>query len=324
MNGKDKTQQHKGNAEKYLKQTDEKFFIDPASGLYHPCTSKEEAQIQKDRPGEVKKRPFFVSAESSWTDKVSTFFAALTVLVSALTLVLLLLTVTYTRKQWLEANKSARAAERTLKEIQKQTRLMRQEVTGNFAATIPVELPRPTSIFEDLERAKFYGVALYFANTGRVAATNLIVEAKLTKRRLPGFAIFGKPEARNMNVARVRPYDQTPVGIPGITPDDPFVKFSLNDFTPEDVALLHAMKEAIQIDGRFKYSDGFGNTIHQPLCFIYWIPPPHVFPPSGSLGATFGFNGGKWSSCRDIKDEMVLADRWQKEDEAKQPTDPSK
>ena len=116
-----KRQDHERNSSRYLANIGERYVYDSTSLLYKHNTTKADRDAQNNAAQNDPRSPFWVSVRRDW----------LAVIISALTILLLAFTVHYARKQWLEANASAIAAQRTLCEIQRQTTLLRQETVGD-------------------------------------------------------------------------------------------------------------------------------------------------------------------------------------------------
>jgi len=85
----------------YLDKVSDGYIFDGASGLYHPKPKRQDKNSSTDTTGRYKRVPFWVSVKTDW----------LVLSVSVGTLFLLVATVHYARKQWVEANRSASASE---------------------------------------------------------------------------------------------------------------------------------------------------------------------------------------------------------------------
>jgi len=90
-----------------LRQVDDTYIYNSASGLYEPKTHARQDQVDRKIPGAFKKHPLFFSTNRDW---IVVGVSVLGLLVSGLTIYLLFRTVHYTRLQWQEANRTANAA----------------------------------------------------------------------------------------------------------------------------------------------------------------------------------------------------------------------
>jgi hypothetical protein len=97
----DKRKSNREAAEEYLGKVSDRYIFDAASGLYKPKTEQQRENKSTDTTGRFKRLPVWVSVKTDW----------LVTGVSIFTLILLCFTVYYTRRQWLEANRSANASE---------------------------------------------------------------------------------------------------------------------------------------------------------------------------------------------------------------------
>lgn len=111
MERKRQANQHRNNADAYLRQTEDSFAIDPKNGLYCPKLIESDDSIN-DRDEQIGEGPvlIFPERDEDWPSKAVAFATAAGVFVSALTLILLFFTVQYARNQWREARRQADAA----------------------------------------------------------------------------------------------------------------------------------------------------------------------------------------------------------------------
>ncbi len=63
MHRKSQADQHRRTAENYLRQTENIFVIDPATGLYRPQSVNREDHIDQNTDSEFEDRPIFVFPE---------------------------------------------------------------------------------------------------------------------------------------------------------------------------------------------------------------------------------------------------------------------
>jgi hypothetical protein len=120
-------------ATKYLQKIGDRYVYNGTSGLYEPKPSNSKGD-NEHHPSQETKRPLFhVEVKRDW----------LILVLSFLTLLGLGFTVRYTRKQWLESNRSAGTSENTLGEIQKQTKLSLDIARGTSAAYVTLSFNPP-------------------------------------------------------------------------------------------------------------------------------------------------------------------------------------
>jgi hypothetical protein len=96
----------------YLRQVDDTYVFDAASGLYKPKTYEPTNAVNSEPKEENANfpKPLWIEANAG-TDYAQLIVDGLSVVVGILTLTLLALTVHYAKKQWGEANRSAAATE---------------------------------------------------------------------------------------------------------------------------------------------------------------------------------------------------------------------
>ena len=96
---KKKRSQYEDDARDYLDKVSDRYIFDGPSGIYKQKASNNAEN--RNTIGHYKESPLWVNVQRDW----------LIVTISAFTLILLILTVIYTRRQWLETNRSANATE---------------------------------------------------------------------------------------------------------------------------------------------------------------------------------------------------------------------
>jgi hypothetical protein len=88
-------------AKQYLDAIDDRYTLSQSGRLYQPKSAESKRDDHDDATGTNTHTPLHVNVLRDW----------LVISISGLTLLLLLFTVRYTRKQWLENNRSANASE---------------------------------------------------------------------------------------------------------------------------------------------------------------------------------------------------------------------
>ena len=200
------------------------------------------------------------------------------------TVVIAIATVMYVHvssKQLEETKKSADAAKSaadtasgTLGEIQKQTRLMLQQVEGTMAAVV--------YFYPSLETSP-YRLFLNVQNGGRVIAHNVAATVTVEVLNLPDGRITGRPFTYNMPPETLGP------GSPQSN-----VSIDKRIDVPEWNALtergVNELRRAVRIRGHFTYEDGFGRTITKSRCevrmvafFVSADPTKNLSPRAGRV-----------------------------------------
>jgi hypothetical protein len=201
------------------------------------------------------------------------------------------------------AKSAAETASGTLGEIQKQTNLMRQEVSGTFGAVIPLNSPGPAPIPNDLQLLKEERITMSFANVGQVRAKAFVANATLTRRTLPELKVLGRAEELRIVREGVRPHGQN--GLRGYA-DDASLQFDTETFSKRDLIRIEDRKETVQIAGDFQYDNGFGEIVHQHFCFEYITIPQHA----SASGAGTGGQQGAWYFCDYAKSVLEQFQHW--------------
>lgn len=91
------------NATRYLRQIDDTYVYDSASGLYKPKSADAEARSQDQQHGRSGSSPFFVNIRRDW----------LAIGISFLTLLAVAIYAYYAARQWTEMKKAAEAAKKS-------------------------------------------------------------------------------------------------------------------------------------------------------------------------------------------------------------------
>jgi hypothetical protein len=200
------------------------------------------------------------------------------------------------------SNKQLTAMNRTYSQIEKQTALMRQQIVGSEAAAVRAETT-PQAFFDRSELLNWITLGINFTNFGKVATGKFIAEATLTRQGLPGYKPISVLDREQLHVPRIMPDLQT--GPAGVGRDIAHLAFH-TALTQKDMEQLLASKEALEVAGYFEYDNGFGDTMHQPFCYLYMVSPSTIIQ-QGDLSVR------GWVSCDEGKPRMSLALKWKNE-----------
>ena len=109
MNDKGKSRENDDHASHHPGNADASYVLDVSSGLYKPKPEQEATHVDKGDCNTI--NVTVPKNEPTWTDIASVIIASLALVVATLTLVGLALTVRYAHKQWIEAQRTAKASE---------------------------------------------------------------------------------------------------------------------------------------------------------------------------------------------------------------------
>jgi hypothetical protein len=201
-------------------------------------------------------------------------------------LVVLCIYAAYTIKIYNANQKAADAAHDTLCEIQKQTRLMRQQLVGTMAAVVIIgDSPRWDRATQKL--------TFLVINTGSLIGTVTSFDATIQRKSLPKEIPIGDPvkiHISNQQIEKGSTY-KIEKGIPWILPE------------VKDVRLWPG-KEIVTVNGSYAYDNGFGESISHNVCFL-WMPGWSLQMPNPNQG---GWGGGGWGwgtgrePCRTVEE----------------------
>lgn len=218
------------------RQIDDTYVFDPASGVYKPKTCYQEA-----------KRKRVTKIFKSWTP----------VVFSGLTLLLLWKTVNYTRLQWSEMKRAADAAQNTLREIQKQTTLMRQQLVGSQSAIVEF-YAIPELHVNSLGEAT--DVTLNIANNGQIITRNIPVHVEITRLTWPGQQQIGNTRRLEWTIPALPPMK------PNIGPTAKVIPYALS---PEEMKSIELLHQTIKVSGGLAYDNGFGDKTAWDFCYYF-------------------------------------------------------
>lgn len=244
----------------------------PPSGQEYPSQQSKTAPIQipptltelqspRAKPDSKGSR----KEEKHWLDYVT--FA-----LELIGLIVLCIYAGYTIKIYCANQQAADAAHDTLIEIQKQTKLARQQLVGTQAAIVRDDQPN-----WDISKGRFAALLL---NDGAVTATHVELKAEVFKQSIPDGKIIGTPfiiEAHDEVIASKGHLDPS-VTIP-----------SWHTYTVE--AKDWPGHEAFVYKGRFSYDDGFGDVHSHDFCY-FWLPAWKIESKGLGWGGGGNFQGG--------------------------------
>ena len=176
---------------------------------------------------------------------------------------------------------------------------MRQQTIGTNAAAVYGE-PQPQFSPDAVDLLNWVGFGVYFKNFGRVGTGDFIANATLTRKTIPSYRQIGKVENKVMKQSRLMPMEQT--GPAGMGRDVAMLKFN-TVLTEHEMTELKNGKEEIELAGDIEYDNGFGDKIHEPFCFLYFVTPTKLVQQSN-----LGYRG--WSRC-DLALQMIkISQNW--------------
>jgi len=186
--------------------------------------------------------------EKDWWDKSKKFVEIAGVLILGVY-------TWYTIKIYYANHDAAIAAQKTLCEIQKQTRLMRQETIGNQGAVL---------VFDPAISVPAI-VAAVRPIPGRVTAKDVEVRMTVQRISLPEKQPIGKPIPCDISVPQVAG---------GESPNLALLSGSIHacylpDFNQSSANEIMHTRQSVAISGTFSYDNGFGEIISQKFCRMY-------------------------------------------------------
>jgi hypothetical protein len=247
----DKSNEHEKASHRYLEKVANAYILDASSGIYKPKAVDAQKEAAAYPKYSDRKRPLWVTIVRDWP----------VFLVSVGTLVLLIATVYYARKQWCETDRSAGANEAsaqhaldTLGEIQAQTKLMREQTIGTQGAILALD-----------PALSFPGIAVAVRSVpGRVAAKNVTVRLTAQRIYIPSKKPIGNAIHCDLNVAQIAGTD------PLMTILSAQVRACyLPNFDQKAWDEVMYTRQSVVINGSMSYDNGFGEIFNQSFCRIY-------------------------------------------------------
>ena len=172
-------------------------------------------------------------------------------------LVFLIVYTLYTAGIYCANQRAAQAAQDTLGEIQKQTKLARQQLIGTQAAIVSLNgngnlstTPMPITDANVI-------LSIGLKNDGHVIANAISMRLKIQVLSLTNNNFIG-PEW---------PCDFV---IPTLAPGPAAYRLChITGLSSEDLRLISELRRTIAIDGSYSYDNGFGETKTEQMCFRY-------------------------------------------------------
>ena len=269
------------NTERYLRQVQDAYALNKTSGLYEPKTQDDETGPPEQAEAANRVTPLEIHVMRDWP----------AIIISGLTLAFLVATVIYTRRQWLQANRSANAAEiaaaatHTAAEAARKANVLTEQIVkGSEAAVIsPFATPGAIGNLSSIDT----GIAIEFANNGKINATKFTSHESLARLSLPDYKPIGRMLFSSIKKDQIIPTSQ----IQGQGADQVAVStFDTRDFTVNDIELVKSMKETFKTEGEFQYDNGFGDIVNSKFCFLY----VSLHNPDGS-------SSEGWVSCEEAQ-----------------------
>jgi hypothetical protein len=231
----DKRREHDKSSKRYLEKVAHAYILDGTGSIYKPKTESTQQNTEKTSYGSRKTRPLWVNIIRDWP----------VFLVSLGTLVFLIATLHYARKQWLEANRSAGASEKAANAAadaattaKNSLDLTRQEFLSSEAAALqPVVSVR--------SNGQVAYIQVDILNVGHRAATH--VDGIITLSRLSHVSQSARLKGMSITERAVSP--DYPSG---------FVSRTFLLGSPLDIKAL--ADQYPRVDTRFHYWNGIGDT----------------------------------------------------------------
>jgi hypothetical protein len=174
MNSERHRSDNQNDADKYLRQIDDTYVFDEASGIYRPVSRAKEQETANRKRVEIEPQPLGIHVRRDWIDLTLKFFGFV---VSVGTLGLLVLTVLYAYKQWQEANRSANAAECTARIAQDSLRNQEQSFITDQRAWVGLGNATCEKCSNAMKSINVSEPKFFILNTGKTPALHVRVEA---------------------------------------------------------------------------------------------------------------------------------------------------
>jgi hypothetical protein len=191
--------------------------------------------------------------EKDWRDKAK-FWAEL------VGLAFLILYTLFTAAIYCANQRAAEAAQNTLGEIQKQTKLIRQQLVGTLGAVVSISDPvSPSALGNNIN------ISFGFRNYGHVNANKFRFAVKIQVLSLADQKLIGKQWSCDHEFAVITPTSEhTP------TPSEHvFIQCFIAGLTNEDLKAIRELNRTIAIDGTYTYENGFDEIKEESICLRY-------------------------------------------------------
>jgi hypothetical protein len=177
--------------------------------------------------------------------------------IAAATIVIAIANIRYTqyaKRQWTEMHASNAIASGTLREVQSQTLLTRQQIEATQAAII--NLTDSSTTFTGPNEGGGMALDIEVKNTGHAIAHDVIVRFEITKKTIPGDQVIGQPTMWEIPIGEFAPSDPTRKGLQFEHP---------RVVSGKDFERIKNTGETVRIEGYISYSNGFEPGIQQPV-----------------------------------------------------------
>jgi len=233
-------------------QFDRDFVLNDEAGIYKPEPEKSTTDGQKKShtvnivshvPVDIKR------------DVLALLFTIFGVAISAFTLIIVGQYTYYSRGQWHEMIRTAKANQESADATTDQTKLLRQQLVGSQAAVIEAKFQLPQADMREFE--------VKIRNTGHVIASDIHIAFEVFQANLPDEGI-------------VRHLYQREIIIPKLSPSNDWDNHSYPINPPANlIELVKTMNGAVLIKGTMSYDNGFPEHLGDrqtdpPFCFAYF------------------------------------------------------
>jgi hypothetical protein len=181
------------------------------------------------------------------------------------------------------------ATQLTFREIQKQTKLARQQLVGTLSAVVNIADPvSPVASGDGMN------ITFGFRNYGHIIANKFHFAVKIQILRMADQQFVGKQWLCSHEFSVITPtLEHTPT--PG---EHVFIQCFITGLTKEDAKAISELKRTIAIDGNYTYENGFGDPKEESICYRY-VP---------NVQTSRGMEGGNTFETCDVfpKDRAIL------------------
>jgi hypothetical protein len=250
----------KSESAEYLECGGKTYVLNKSGTLYQPKPGYGEAQCENGGAGKSKSSPLYVDTLPSWVP----------IIISALTLLFLIFTVIYARRQWLESNRAANSSEIAANAAQsaaltasQQLKLLKEQWEATQAAVVSMGYndKRPELNFEDPLAPTDPRLTIWIRNSGHGNARDIHVEMTISVREI-------SEESRVLFHVKK---DITPPPLPPSEPEDNGPQFDFPNAIPKpDMVKVNNTEATLRIEGVIRYSNGIDKAqIQQPFCYSF-------------------------------------------------------
>lgn len=97
-----------------------------------------------------------------------------------------------------------------------------------------------------------------FQNTGKAPALHLSVTLVISRKTIPGYNIIGDVQTVNLERGEIPPIKPS-VG----------QTVALHGYSQDERTLIERTREAVSVEGKFQYENGFGDLEKEEICLLY-------------------------------------------------------